>query len=201
MSIPVPPIPQLDGDALGAVEHRDGHLQIIASAGAGKTEVVAQRVVALLAEDVDPSSIVAFTFTERAASSLKSRIDRRAVALIGPEILDRIGTMFVGTIHSYCLRLLQEHVPRYEVYDVLDDHRLTAFLSREAYRLRVNDLEGSLYKSIASFAASAQVVENELLETSRLRQPFRAVYEGYCRTLNESRLLTYGQFISHAVHV
>ena len=199
MSIPALPIPQLEGDALGAVEHRDGHLQIIASAGAGKTEVVAQRVAALLAEDVDPSSIVAFTFTERAAASLKSRIDRRAVALVGPAILDRIGTMFVGTIHSYCLRLLQEHVPRYEVYDVLDDHRLTAFLSREAYRLGVNDLEGSLYKSIASFATSAQVVENELLETAKLRQPFRAVYEGYCRALHESRLLTYGQFIGQAV--
>src|SRR5687767_10961981 len=103
-------IPKLEGDALGAVEYRAGHLQIIASAGAGKTEVVAQRVAALVAEGVDPSSIVAFTFTERAASSLKSRIDRRAVTLAGPEVLDRIGTMFVGTIHSYCLRLLQQHV-------------------------------------------------------------------------------------------
>src|SRR4051794_32269056 len=195
MSIPVPPIPQLDGDALGAVEHRDGHLQIIASAGAGKTEVVAQRVVALLAEDVDPSSIVAFTFTERAAASLKARIDRRAEALMGPAILDRIGTMYVGTIHSFCLRLLQQHVPRYEVYDVLDDHRLTAFLSREAYRLGINDLGGGLYRSIASFASSAQVVENELLDPARLRQPFRSVYQGYCQLLEDSRLLTYGQFI------
>lgn len=192
-------IPQLAGDALSAVGHRDGHLQIVASAGAGKTEVVAQRVVALLGERVDPSAIVAFTFTERAAASLKSRIDRRALALLGPAVLERIGTMFVGTIHSYCLRLLQVHVPRYEVYDVLDDHRLTAFLTREAYRLGIADVGPGLYSAIASFATSVQVVENELIDERRLPEPFRGTYRRYCHALHDSRLLTYGQFIVHAV--
>ena len=43
-------------------------MQIIASAGSGKTEVVSQRVADLLAEGVRPDAIVAFTFTERAAA-------------------------------------------------------------------------------------------------------------------------------------
>jgi DNA helicase-2/ATP-dependent DNA helicase PcrA len=199
MSASTADIPHLEGDALGAVEHRGGHLQIVASAGAGKTEVVAQRVAGLLAEGVDPSAIVAFTFTEKAAASLKTRIDRRAVALVGPEVLDRIGTMFVGTIHSYCLRLLQVHVPRFEVYDVLDDHRLTAFLTREGYRLGIADLGVGLYSAIASFASSVQVIENELIDERRLPEPFRGTYRRYCEALHASRLLTYGQFIAHAV--
>lgn len=83
-------IPNLEGHAKAAVEHRDGHLQIIASAGSGKTEVVSQRVSALLADGFPPESIVAFTFTERAASSLKSRIERCVVVhpSLGPPFLD-----------------------------------------------------------------------------------------------------------------
>ena len=105
-------IPTLEGDAAAAVDYRGGHLQIIASAGSGKTEVVAQRVALLLKEGVPPAGMVAFTFTERAARSLKTRIEKRVAALMGTEVLDKLNGMFVGTIHSYCFRVLQLHVPR-----------------------------------------------------------------------------------------
>ena len=62
--------PSLEGDALAAVRHRGSHLQIIAAAGSGKTEVVSQRVADLLADGVPARAIVAFTFTERAAGEL-----------------------------------------------------------------------------------------------------------------------------------
>ena len=51
----VVPAPVLTGEALDAVQHRGGHLQIIAAAGSGKTEVVSQRVADLLAEACQPS--------------------------------------------------------------------------------------------------------------------------------------------------
>ena len=76
--------------------------------------------------------IVAFTFTERAAEELKNRIAQRVEGRLGREALDRLNGLFVGTIHAYCFRLLQQRVPRYETYDVLDDNQLTAFLAREA---------------------------------------------------------------------
>jgi DNA helicase-2/ATP-dependent DNA helicase PcrA len=98
-------------------------MQIIASAGSGKTEVVSQRVVDLLAEGVEPYGIVAFTFTERAAAELKERITDRVEGRLGRKALDRLNGLFVGTIHSYCFRLLQQEVPRYETYDVLDDNQ------------------------------------------------------------------------------
>jgi DNA helicase-2/ATP-dependent DNA helicase PcrA len=59
------------------VSHRGGHLQVIACAGAGKTEAISRRVASLIVEGVEPAQIIAFTFTERAAESLKSRITRR----------------------------------------------------------------------------------------------------------------------------
>jgi DNA helicase II / ATP-dependent DNA helicase PcrA len=195
-------IPRLEGEARAAVDYRGGHLQIIASAGSGKTEVVAQRVARLLAGGVVPDTIVAFTFTERAAASLKARIERCVLRTpeLGRPCLDRLGGMFVGTIHSYCFDLLRRHVPKYETYDVLDDHRLTAFLTREAYGIEIPKLDGGkLFSSIRLFLTNLEVIENELIEPHQLEDPFRSMYEAYLTALEDNRFLTYGQIIARAV--
>jgi len=193
--------PTLTGDALAAVKHRGSHLQIIAGAGSGKTEVVAQRVVDLLADENPADSIVAFTFTERAADELKMRIASRVEGRLGREVLDQLTSLFVGTIHSYCFRLLQQRVSRYETYDVLDDNRLTAFLAREGRRLglRQLDLQNRLFASIESFIRGVDVIENELLDPATMPEPFRSVVAAYYETLERYRLLTYGQQIVRAV--
>src|SRR6267143_5788138 len=134
------PIPELRGDALKAVCHRGSHLQIIASAGSGKTEVVAQRVADLFADSVSPTALVAFTFTDRAAEELKHRIEQRVEARLGKDFIGRLNGCFVGTIHSYCFRLLQQHVATYETYDVLDENRLAAFLTRISNHIGLKDL-------------------------------------------------------------
>ncbi|WUP50668.1 UvrD-helicase domain-containing protein [Micromonospora globbae] len=194
-------LPQLTGSALEAVGHRGSHLQIIASAGAGKTEVVSQRVVDLLAEGVAPEAIVAFTFTARAAEELKNRIVQRVEGRLGKAALDRLNGLFVGTIHAFCFRLLQQRVPRYETYDVLDDNQLTAFLSREANRLELRQLDpgNRLFASIAAFLKAVDVVENELLGTDPLPDPVKSVLHNYYETLDRYRLLTYGQQVVRAV--
>jgi len=113
--------PQLEGAALDAVHHRDSHLQIVAAAGSGKTEVVSQRVADLLAGGVAAEGIVAFTFTQRAAEELSNRIARRVEARLGAAALDRLGGLYVGTIHGYCFRLLTQRVPRYETGAALQE--------------------------------------------------------------------------------
>jgi ATP-dependent DNA helicase UvrD/PcrA len=193
--------PQLEGDALAAVRHRGSHVQIIAAAGSGKTEVVSQRVVDLLAEAAAPASIVAFTFTERAAEELKNRIAVRVEDRLGVGALDRLAGLFVGTIHAYCFRLLQTHVPRYETYDVLDENQLTAFLCREASRLEIKALDpkNRLFASIATFLEGVDVVENELLDPAAMPEPFGGILRAYYEALERYRLLTYGQQIVRAV--
>jgi len=121
-------------------------MQIIASAGAGKTEVVSQRVVSLLGEGIDGRQIVAFTFNKKAAEKLKQRIALRTEQLLGADAVRHLTGLFVGTIHAYCFRLLQQMSPRYETYDVLDDAQLTALLSRESTRLGIKDLSQSRSK-------------------------------------------------------
>jgi len=198
---PPTPGPALAGVALDAVRHRGSHIQIIAAAGSGKTEVVAQRVVDLLAEGLSPEAIIAFTFTERAANELKNRIAHRVVDRMGGTALDTLTGLFVGTIHAFCFRLLQQHVPRYETYDVLDDNQLTAFLVREASRLGIRKLDPNdrLFGSIASFLKAVDVVENELLDPGTMPDPFAAILRDYYATLDRYRLLTYGQQVVRAV--
>ena len=155
----------------------------------------------LLAEGVPAESIVAFTFTERAAEELSNRIAHRVEDRLGVAALDRLAELFVGTIHAFCFRLLQQRVPRYETYDVLDDNQLTAFLSREANRLGIRQLDQNnrFFASIAAFLKSVDVVENELLDPVTMPDPFGSVLCAYYEALDRYRLLTYGQQVVRAV--
>ncbi len=192
---------KLTGDALKATLHRGSHMQIIAAAGAGKTETVSQRVAKLLADGVQPTAIVAFTFTERAAGELKNRIALRVKEMIGEQAMDKLSNLFVGTIHSYCFRLLQTVVPKYETYDVLDPNQQTAFLVREASRLEIRRLDdhGKMFSSIERFLSGLDVVENEMLDPATIEGDFGDVLRRYLEALEKYRLLTFGQQVVRAV--
>jgi DNA helicase II / ATP-dependent DNA helicase PcrA len=126
---------------------------------------------------------------------LTARVEER----LGPATLDKLGAAFVGTIHSYCFRLLQQHVPRYEPFDVLDERRLTAFLCREEPALHLHDLTGKVFTSIKTFMENLEVVENELIPLQQLDDPFKKMAQKFYELLEQFRLLTYGQLISRAV--
>ncbi|MFH0944264.1 MAG: ATP-dependent DNA helicase [Planctomycetota bacterium] len=183
------------------VDHRGGHLQVIACAGSGKTESISRRVAALVAEGVAPAAIIAFTFTERAAAELKARILLRVAEVMGAEFLDLMSPMYVGTIHAYCFRLLQDHIPRYGDFDVLDEHRQAALLSREYRRLGLDQIGGrGHWQPIEDFRRNVDAVENELIPPALLRgTEMGGCYEGYCDALDRYHLLSYGQIISAAV--
>jgi DNA helicase-2/ATP-dependent DNA helicase PcrA len=94
-------------EAIGCL---DEPLQIIACAGSGKTQVISQRIANILAQpNVQPHNIIAFTFTEKAAAELKDRV----LGVVGEQHGDVIGMaeMYIGTMHGYCLDLLQRLVP------------------------------------------------------------------------------------------
>jgi superfamily I DNA/RNA helicase len=95
----------------------------------------------LLADGFAAGSMVAFSFTERAAGELASRIAHGVEDRLDTAALDRLAGLFVGTIHSFCFQFLQQRVPRYETYDVLADNQLAASLSREPNRLGIRQLD------------------------------------------------------------
>lgn len=119
-----------------AIAHTRGNLQLIACAGSGKTEVVAQRVVNLLrpvtagGAGCAPENIVAFTFTEKASAELKERIHTRCQEHLGSTI--GLADLYVGTIHGYCLELLKSEVPEYLKFEVLNEVQLSLFVDRHS---------------------------------------------------------------------
>ena len=84
---------------------------------------------------------------------------------------------------------------------MLDENQLTAFLSREASRLELKQLDprNRTFASIAAFLKGVDVVENELLDPATMPAPFGSVLGSYYETLERYRLLTYGQQIARAV--
>jgi DNA helicase-2/ATP-dependent DNA helicase PcrA len=195
-------IPVLEGEAAAAVAHRGGHVQIIAAAGSGKTEVVSQRVASLLKDGEQPESIVAFTFTEKAAEELKERIRERSVALLGPSATDKLGHLYVGTIHGYCFRLLQTYVPRFETYTPLDPNQLTNLLYREANRLglRQFDQRNRVFSGIEQFQQSVDVVENEYMAFDAIPDgPFKDALIKYYAMLDNYHFMSFGTQIVEAV--
>ena len=199
---PADGIPLLDGDAAAAVEHTGSHIQIIAAAGSGKTEVVSQRVAALIAKGVEASAIVAFTFTEKAAEELKDRVRQRVSARVGQTAGDKLGQLQVSTIHAFCFRLLQTFRPEYEAYSLIDENQLVALMQREGNRLNLKqfDTGGRLFAGIAAFLRSVDVVENELIALDALPDDaFKSALIAYYATLERYRMLTFGQQIAEAV--
>lgn len=194
-------IPVLEGEAADAVIHRSSHIQIIAAAGAGKTEVVSQLVASLL-ETERPASIVAFTFTEKAAEELKERIRQRVNSALGEDATGQLGQLFVGTIHSYCFRLLQAYVPQYEMYTPLDENQLVNLLYREAAQLKLKQRfgDGRLFRGIETFMRSVDVVENELIDPDSLPEgDFRTSLLDYYERLDSYQLMSFGTQILRAV--
>lgn len=116
-----------------AIEYSGGHLQIIACAGSGKTEVLSRRIAHLLQNGVKPDQIIAFTFTEKAALSLKARIEKA----VGSEVNE----MYIGTIHGFCKYLLNRYTEKFANFKILDTVKNHLFVSRYAEHCGMSTLE------------------------------------------------------------
>ena len=129
---------KLSEDQSKAVLSKSRYNRIIAGAGAGKTETLTRRIAYLiLVNKIEPSEIVAFTFTEKAAQSMKSRIYQRTEELVGSTGTAKLGEMYIDTIHAYAKRVLDDYF-RYGNYSILDENKEIAFLMRQGWGLGVH---------------------------------------------------------------
>ena len=110
----------LNSEQRNAVSCVDGPVLIVAGAGSGKTRVLTSRIAYILAEkDLDPSRILALTFTKKAASEMKERI----ALMVGERKARRL---YMGTFHSVFIRFLREfseslgYPSAFTIYDTSD---------------------------------------------------------------------------------
>ncbi len=108
-----------------AVTHHTGPLLVLAGAGSGKTRVLTHRIAHLIeVGEVRPDSIVAVTFTNRAADEMRRRVD----SLVDDE--EAASQVIISTFHSLGARLLRANAPRadldwnFSIYDDTDQRRL-----------------------------------------------------------------------------
>ena len=177
----------------------------IACAGSGKSRTLAFRIARLLAQGADPRSIVAFTFTEKAAESIKLRV-ARALAAVGldPTIL---GAMYVGTIHAYCKDLLGEMDAVYRQYEVMDENRLKLYLISRYPGLAIKPLRTSRndprYFQLINEVASAWTIANEeMLDLDAIEiadPPLGAVLKNIAAGLDRDRFIDFALMIRRVV--
>lgn len=194
--------PKLSVDQVKAVLSKSRYNRIVAGAGAGKTETLTRRIVYLLSvEGVKPESIVAFTFTEKAAQSMKSRIYQRVGQICGQEATANLGEMYVGTIHAYAKRILEDYF-EYGNYTVLDDNQEVAFLMRHGWNIGIGKYRGFYADCCRNFLRTVNMVWDELLDVKELesRAPdFHRRMKAFEKVLVDHRLLTFGRMIYEAV--
>lgn len=139
----------------------------LACAGSGKSRTLAYRIARLLARGEAPEGIVAFTFTEKAAESIKRRVSQAlAAAGLDPTVM---GAMYIGTIHAYCQRILGDIDATYRQFDVLDENRLKLYLISRYYRLGLQNFRGrargnSYFDTIKQTSDAWKTANDELLD-------------------------------------
>ena len=119
--------------------HKDGPVMVIAGAGSGKTRVLTYRIAYLMEMGVDPFSILALTFTNKAAREMKERIG----SIVGES---NAKALWMGTFHSIFARILRSEADclgyssNFSIYDTQDSERLISSIIKEL------KLDKDLYK-------------------------------------------------------
>lgn len=122
---------------LKAIRSKSKNLLMIAGAGAGKTKTIEARIVEFIENGTRPSEIIAWTFTEKAANELNVRVKK---LLKSKQLYEGSSEMIIGTIHSSCLKLLQEYTDKYNGYQVLTPMQNIHFVNRYFEEIGVGNI-------------------------------------------------------------
>ncbi len=184
-----------------AVMYDGPALLVVAGAGSGKTRVLTRRIAWLLAErGAHPGSILAITFTNKAAAEMRERVGE----LVG----GRAKIMWVSTFHSSCVRILRKEIARFgygsnfSIYDDADARRLMGLVCRDL------DLDPKRYapRAVLNWVSACK---NDLLDpeaaaakaNNQLERTFAECYSTYQARLREANALDFDDLISTTVHL
>jgi ATP-dependent DNA helicase UvrD/PcrA len=159
-----------------AVVHPGGPLLVLAGAGSGKTRVITHRIAWLvLGGAVEPTGIVAVTFTNKAAREMRERVD----AILGA----RAGGPFIGTFHGLCLRMLRRdgtEVGLPDGFGIYDRDDQVALVRRILRDLSVDDTASSARAFLSRISRAKNAMESpEALEKRAFSPDARVTAEVY----------------------
>jgi DNA helicase II / ATP-dependent DNA helicase PcrA len=182
----------------------------IACAGSGKSRTLAWRITRFLLLGEPAESIVAFTFTDKAAESIKRRV---ATALVENGLsVNLLGRMFVGTIHGYCQELLGRSDADYRQFDVLDPNRLTLYMMSRFGELALDPLRqmhpqgqaarARYFKTIQEVQRAHAVLVDENISLCQLSQhdlPLATALEKLGSCLQRDKFIDFSTMLRRSV--
>jgi DNA helicase II / ATP-dependent DNA helicase PcrA len=184
-----------------AVLHEGGPVLVVAGAGSGKTRVLTRRIAYLVSQrNVHPGSILAITFTNKAAAEMRGRVTE----LVG----NRAKLMWVSTFHSACVRILRAEIHRFNltrtfsIYDDADSKRLMQLIAHDL------SLDPKRYpvRAIMNWVSTCK---NELVDhesarsrvSTAIEEDYLAAYQEYQRRLTAANALDFDDLIMTTVHL
>ena len=170
----------LNPEQFRAATHPDGPMLILAGAGTGKTRVLTARIAWLVSQGVEPSSILAVTFTNKAAKEMRERV----AATVNSEQAKQIT---LSTFHALCVRLLRKHAHLLgykENFSIFDEGDQMGLVKKIAARIhdKQDPIDPNLARNIISKAKNLGMSEPETTDTA-LGSLF-SKYQNELRTLN-----------------
>ena len=190
----------LNDKQMEAVNHGEGPCLVLAGAGSGKTRVLTQRIIKLIDDGISPYNILAITFTNKAANEMRSRIEN--------ELGTTADSIFIGTFHSFGLRILRENykdIGYTSNITILDTDDVKALIKRilkdNGYEIQNYDI-----KHIMSRISSAK---NDGISPSEFSKLFlneedrviSFVYEKYINLLRENNSVDFDDLLLKPVEL
>ncbi|WP_127479794.1 DNA helicase PcrA [Nocardioides pantholopis] len=184
-----------------AVVHEGTPLLVVAGAGSGKTRVLTRRIAWLISErGAHPGSILAITFTNKAAAEMKERVE----ALVGK----RARIMWVSTFHSACVRILRKEIERlgykssFSIYDAADQKRLMGMIIKDLDLDAKRYQPGPLLNWVSNHKNELRDAEAAAKEAgNKLEETYAAAYTIYQQRLRQANALDFDDLIMHTVHL
>ncbi len=184
-----------------AVTHVGAPLLVVAGAGSGKTRVLTRRIAWLIGQrKAHPGSILAITFTNKAAAEMKARVED----LVGR----RARMMWVSTFHSACVRILRKEIDRlgfksnFSIYDAADSKRLMTLVLRDLELDPKKYQPGPVLHWVSDHKNELRDHEEAAKDVrNSFEEAYVAAYKEYQRRLQAANALDFDDLIMTTVHL
>ena len=183
----------LNENQIKAVKQTYGPVIVVAGAGSGKTRVLTHRLCYLVEQGVDPSNILAVTFTNKAANEMKERVDR---------MLEGKNTSTIMTFHSLCARILRKeaHLLGYKKdFEIYDDEEANKALKKVFEDLQFNNTTYKM-KEFRNLISSVKNGKSFMLEP-RKQADFNLCYEKYNERLKLENAMDFDDLLLNVLHL
>tara|TARA_B100000959_G_scaffold231050_1_gene247365 strand:+ start:259 stop:2478 length:2220 start_codon:yes stop_codon:yes gene_type:complete len=190
----------LNSNQKEAVIHENGPCLVIAGAGSGKTRVLTYRIAHLIKNGIDPYSILALTFTNKAAKEMKNRIEK----IVGTEAR----SLWMGTFHSIFARILRTegykigYPPNFVIYDTIDSKNLIKSIVKELNLDPKIYKENFVYNRISNaknrLISPLEYKNNPILQeedSSSLRPMISEIYKKYTERCFKSQAMDFDDLL------